>query len=230
MKKTLMIIALVCLAVSSAFAVTITDWQCLSDDVISDYYSDLNPSGFAVDVPETLGEEMTVVGRVAFESYGVSDWLFNSNLPITVRVTGFDKVIEQIIELRAIRSNSRGIFTGTKGLDVGVLVGNSGIVTYSIPISGNGIYELTAEDIASTDFNPGAASRLSDLDGIGVSAVYAAIKDYDIPFATLYAVPGTKGSVEFFPKDETEVPEPATCAYGALGLVSILGMKRRIRK
>ncbi len=31
-------------------------------------------------------------------------------------------------------------------------------------------------------------------------------------------------------EEETVVPEPATVAYGALGFVSIIGMKRRIRK
>ncbi|MBP5718804.1 MAG: hypothetical protein J6X53_07485, partial [Abditibacteriota bacterium] len=32
------------------------------------------------------------------------------------------------------------------------------------------------------------------------------------------------------PEEETEVPEPATYAYAAMGLMSVLGMKRRIRK
>ena len=31
-------------------------------------------------------------------------------------------------------------------------------------------------------------------------------------------------------EEEPEVPEPATYAYAAMGLMSVLGMKRRIRK
>ena len=82
----LMIIALVCLVASSAFAVSITDWTTYNEENgLREYLSDLNPAGFVIDYPVP---EETVIGysmyRVDVMSRNVSGWVFDQNESVPV--------------------------------------------------------------------------------------------------------------------------------------------------
>ncbi len=222
-KKALMIIALVCLIASSAFAVSITDWETwFSNNPIREYVSDLNPAGFVVDIPLTAN----AMGSVDIVSNNVADWIFDENASVPVKITGFDnmRMIYEVVSDADARNEGEPVnIVREKELYVYYGFGNSdGLpLLYGITFYGDGVYSLKPSDFLEGDGTP------SDYHGMPVTRVDAMITGSNL---IMYAIPGTKGSVEFFPEDETEVPEPAACAYGALGLVSLLGMKRRIRK
>ncbi len=219
MKKVFMIIALVCLAVSSAFAATVTDWQTWdADDVLTDYISDLETStGFVLNVPE---EMEGATDAFDFISRSVDGWLFDPNKPVSVNVTGLDSL--QLASYLPTDTVSMLCIQLYDSNDM------DHVMLYGKDITGDGVYAFTDDDFITFD---GDAEFDSDVH-IGGVDVYI----YDASGGshyTLYAVPGSNASVEFLfdeEEDPIDVPEPATYAYGALGLVSLLGMKRRIRK
>ena len=96
-------------------------------------------------------------------------------------------------------------------------------VVYAAPYNGSGDYTLNlidAGDISDNSHLPGAM--------LGLFVV-----DYEnITIGNTTVIPeGGTFSVRFGAKNEEPVvPEPATYAYGITGLVSVIGIKRKIRK
>ncbi|MBP5738527.1 MAG: hypothetical protein J6X38_05550 [Abditibacteriota bacterium] len=218
MKKALMIIALVCLVASSAFAVSITDWTTYNEESgLREYLSDLNPAGFVIDYP--MPEE-TVIGydmyRVDVISRNVSGWVYDQNESVPVRVTGFDNMEgrhmqpEEIVPIIDDEPGQKSLIT--------YLLFDEGQLIYNTPFDGDGVYYLNPADVLW--------GNASAYDGQTVVSVNTEIGgDY-----VWFVVPGTKGSVQYFPEDETEVPEPAAIAYALMGLGSAFGLKRRVKK
>ncbi|MBO7394310.1 MAG: hypothetical protein J6U98_08955, partial [Abditibacteriota bacterium] len=138
MKKALMIIALVCLVASSAFAVSITDWTTYNEESgLREYLSDLNPAGFVIDYPVP---EETVIGydmyRVDVISRNVSGWVFDQNESVPVRVTGFDNMEGRYMQPEAIVPIIDDE-PGQKSL-ITYLIFDEGQLIYNTPFDGDG--------------------------------------------------------------------------------------------
>ena len=204
MKKLLFCLVIAAMAAGSAFAdFTAANWTW--SDYSTDYITDVAPSGFDVD---TTGAES--FAEFYFYTDDISGWLFDPNEPVTVTVTGFEN-------------------SDTNNTMLGLYVNDDDYLwaAYEVPWEGAGTYTFTADNRVIMDRQLAG----SDITYIELW-VYNADRDY------LYVVPGETGSVRLtlgIPEEEPEeedlvVPEPAAYAYGALGFVSVIGMKRRIRK
>ncbi|MBO7393151.1 MAG: hypothetical protein J6U98_02990 [Abditibacteriota bacterium] len=210
MKKLISVLAVLALVCGAAFAdvsdVDIMHWYPLnSNSNIS--VTAYEPAGFDFELPEGAPSE-------GFEFYSMYpiDWLYNSNEPFTVTLAGLGDG-----DITASADDSLNVY-----LDFG-----SRYLFYSVPWAGNGTYTFTAEDILSEiSYPPSDETEVSYVDiyvGDPQGSELAQLK------------PGASGRVSFFvvPEEETpetELPEPGVCAYGAMGLVSLIGMKKRFVK
>ena len=206
MKKLVYILAVSVLA-SCAFAdLTITDWVWDDINVIYidyDVITDYAPAGF------TAGGDPYDPGlgsyRFYFYSDNVSGWLYNGNDSFTVTFEGF---------------RDRDFYPSPGALTVYVDDGSRNAVCYMVPWSGNGAYTFTAEDVFP-GWNTG-----DSIEGLEVGRV-------EVFLEHVKWTPRTYGRVTVAlntPEEETEVPEPATAAYALMGLGSLAGIKRRIKK
>jgi hypothetical protein len=145
--------------------------------------------------------------EVAFGFQTVNiNWLFNGNEPFTVTFSGFED----------------NDFTVPNNSSLGVYVGSwEQYVQSALPWVGNGTY--TFENFGGNFVDGFEVSYVQILGGNG---------NYDLVLMN----EGATGRVTFAlgtPEEETPetaVPEPATAAYGIMGLASLMGMKKRFGK
>ena len=203
MKKLLYILAVSVLA-SCAFAdFTATDWVWDAPYTDDYFVTDYAPAGFAVESSYYNPDP----GSFGFHFYSdnVSGWLYNGNDSFTVTFEGF---------------LDRDFDPSYGALIVYVDDGFRNAVCYMVPWSGNGAYTFTAEDIVP-GWNTG-----DSIEGLEVGCV-------EVFLEHVKWTPRTYGRVTVAlntPEEETEVPEPATAAYALMGLGSLAGIKRRIKK
>ncbi|MBQ7525533.1 MAG: PEP-CTERM sorting domain-containing protein [Abditibacteriota bacterium] len=208
MKKLIFVLAVSVMVCGAAFAdVTMTDWEPLvygSTLSITDY----EPAGFDVELSEWEN-----AAHLDVETYNVSGWLYDPNAPITVTISGFDNDA-------FIASDNTWLMLDVMNWD------EDRYADYELPFTGNGTYTFTSDNMPYYDED-------YPLDGIEVT--YADIYIYDRDARdTAQIIPGASGRVTFTvgtpEEEETVVPEPATYAYALMGLGSLAGIKRRIRK
>ena len=200
MKKLLFCLVIAAMAAGSAFA-DFTAANWTWADYSTDYITDVAPSGFDVD---TTGANVSAEFR--FFNTDVSGWLFDPNEPVTVTVTGFEN---------SDTNNTTMIFY--------VADNDRYSAYYNLPWEGAGTYTFTAD--SSVYIAPQLAG--SDITFIDFSVINADWNYLSVAPGETVGVRLTLGIPE---EEELVVPEPATIAYGALGFVSVIGMKRRIRK
>ena len=204
MKKLLYILAVSVLA-SCAFAdFTATDWVWDAPYTDDYFVTDYAPAGFTVG-PSYYAETFW------YNFYAISDnvggWLYNVNDSFTVTFDGFG-------------DNDFSSADGSLAFYVSDVF-QKNWVCYRVPWSGNGAYTFTAEDIFP-EWNEG-----DSIEGLEVGRIDIWVED------PVKWTPRASGRVTVSlntTEEETEVPEPACAAYGVAGLVSLIGMKRRIKK
>ncbi len=205
MKNLVSILAVSVLA-SCAFAdFTATDWvwdaPYTDDFLLTDYA----PAGFTVGPSHYNPDPGSFI--FDFGSVNVSGWLYNGNDSFTVTFEGF-------------RDNDFNSSHGT--LSFIVRDGSwDNCVWYRVPWSGNGAYTFTAEDIFP-QWNEG-----DSIEGLEVGCIDIWVED------PVKWTPRALGRVTVSlntPEEETDIPEPGTIAYAIMGLGSLAGMKRRIKK
>ncbi len=205
MKKLICILAVSVLA-SCAFAdLTATGWWCYDGTLIyaeDSFINDYAPAGFTVGFPYYDPDTYWYNFNVA--STDVGGWLYNGNDSFTVTFEGFG-------------DNDFDSPDGFLTFYVDDASWNS--VCYRVPWSGNGAYTFTAEDIVPEE-NWG-----DSMEGNKVAQIQMVLT----PKINSHASGRVTVSLNT-PEEETVVPEPGVCAYGALGIVSMLGMKRRFGK
>ena len=220
MKKLIAILAVSALVTAAAFADFDINWGLGGRDNIQnnsdlgftdgfmsrDYYEDsfFNGSGFV-----TMGVlELEVWGNVNGE------WLLNPNDVYTFSLSGLGDA--RNISLMLGSGDLRGYLRNEYLVNDGYAEDDDLFV--------DGI-TLTGQDVMDiTNLPEGTPIDL-------VSFFYSAIgEDVTDPSGGSYSLMFSVTSPQDESEDDAEVPEPATYAYAAMGLVSLIGMKRRIKK
>ncbi len=216
MKKVLFILSLIALASASFAAVSITDWGVFNWNIFNydshePFMRDAEPNGFDFN----RSSDTNLYHNANFGSKNVSGWVYDEDDVFTVALTGFEDILPASF--------------GMDNVD-NVIVelcknGKSANIRYAGDYIGAGTYVFDFDNVFSVynDFGTGDA----------VDEIYISLGHANSGGSYLFAntTPNTYGSVRFMMgRPETEVPEPASIAYGALGFVSLLGMKRRYGK
>ena len=212
MKKVLFILSLIALA-SAAFAdLPITDWRVYTsggykgDDAI---IRDAEPNGFDFD----RRSDADTTYFTNFRSGEVFDWVYDESDVFTITLTGFEDVYP-------------GEGNNLSSLIVELYNSNDGAaIVYASEYGGAGTYVF--------DFDNAVAARKDFGPGYDVERIYIALGETNASGRYTFAntTPNTYGSVRFMMgRPETEVPEPGTIAYALMGLGSLAGIKRRIKK
>ena len=221
MKKIIFVLAVAALC-GAAFAnnisdpeVTLTGWRYsyrVPNGNGSDDLSDLGDGkGFTVTADVTADRNIAYLTN-NLNGGCISGWVFDENEPITLTILESDIVAENdalvSVEVQSyISSNKYGSYI------------------YKKPYTGAGEYVFTAEDITSV------FGSIDLLNGHAPGEIKISVGTSAIP-ATTYLPAGGKFTATFakVDKPETVVPEPASAAYALLGLGSLMGIKRRIKK
>ena len=201
MKKLLLVFALCALSASSFADVSITDWKFLFKSG-SLNIGDLSPAGFEFGFTDSPNTYLP-----AFRSNNVSGWVFDENDTIAIDVDGFEGVGE---------SQSLIFMFGVNGK----------YVVYTAPYTGAGTYEFCSDDIA---YNDGVA----DDNAIANVLFYVGKRLEGTAAGVNYLPADCSGSVRVYvggKRPETVVPEPASVAYGVFGLLSAVGLRRKLKK
>ncbi len=201
MKKLISVLALAALVCGAAFAdFTMSDWSMVVANGAVTV-TDYAPAGFDVDV-----EAIDSVAIFGFHNRNVSGWLFDGNEPFTVTLSGFED----------------NDFNVPDDCSLWLRIENGGsYAECALPWVGNGTY--TFENFGGNFVDGFEVSYVQILGGNG---------NYDLVLMN----EGATGRVTFAlgtPEEETPetaVPEPATAAYGIMGLASLMGMKKRFGK
>ncbi|MBQ7525822.1 MAG: hypothetical protein IJT09_05245 [Abditibacteriota bacterium] len=226
MKKLIFVIALIALA-SAVFAdVSITDWTYMNgrtfwtkDAAIEDYGS----AGFDFAMSEDFYAN-SWRSMASFVSNNVSGWVHDANDTFTVGLEGFDDLY----------------FEDERDVDTVYVIlwrnnDADAVAAYALPYTGDGDYLFGPESFARGTNRDGDIATVqiglgTEADGGGfLPGIVNSGPEWDSARYTAE----TYGSIWFGDKPErpeTEVPEPATYAYAAMGLVSACGIKRRSRK
>ena len=223
MKKIIAIAALM-FAATSAFAI---DWSFTIKDNNADTTRTATVNGGAYDVTfPALGanESITYINVVDYNGImtGTTAWLDEGQtLPageqtaFNFRFSGLAEEVLQELEdgmsLTIGYDDNGGFMANDDAVTVESLTRNGDLFTaYFTPtLDVAGIHFLNFNVTAA---NGGTGLSPTDVENITIPAAYA----------------GEPQPVE--PEGETEVPEPATYAYGVMGLVSLIGMKKRFGK
>ena len=215
MKKLIAVLAvpvIVCGAAFAAFAkgindpsVTVSGWYETNDPdiVISDLQDD---NGFTASGGE--------YGSATYYLANVDGWIYDPNETVTV------SVFEDFGSYMSAGREIEDLYIIVGAIDMNSQSGQSGpnMVIYGAPYNGPGDYTLPVfqnDGISEGDTLNMALFSLSD--EIGYYTV-------DMP---AYSTLTVKFNAD---KPETVVPEPCTIAYALMGLGSIAGIKRRIKK
>ncbi|MBP5718001.1 MAG: hypothetical protein J6X53_03360 [Abditibacteriota bacterium] len=215
MKKLISVLAVFAMVCGAASAdVTMTDWVLWSNedfDYVDTYTEDYAPAGFDID---TTGVNWGTT--FACESMNVGGWLYNGNDSFTITFEGFEDE-DFVWDDEAFPGLLRAFFTNPE---------NDAYVEYGLSWEGPGTYTFTAEDITDSYGSfEGKNVDMFTFDGFNPEFGYS-----------LYILSGADGRITVSvdtrepETPETVVPEPACAAYGITGLVSLIGIKRRIKK
>ena len=211
MKKLFFILALAALC-GAAFAnnisdpeVMLTDWHEMgmrADVIISDHD---NGKGFTA-------EEYYIPSRsVHFGTQNIVGWVFDENEPICLTIEESDAVADDDMSLNLV------VWFND----------DDDCIYYRKPYTGVGEYVFTTADVFA-DF-----TTITPADAYGQSPDELEFDIYNPETDDAAYLPaGGKFTATFakVDKPETVVPEPASAAYALLGLGSLLGIKRRIKK
>ncbi len=217
MKKVLFCAAIAILAASSVFAFTATEWDGMYSD-LSPYISDYAGNGFSVSFPDSEGYLPTF-----FYTESVDGWVYDRNEPIYTVYTGFENLYT---------TDGFTLYSDEKAVTLDVMFMSSesqsywGYAKYGKLWAGAGEYAFTPDDLFEFYVYP------SGWDGVNNVVSYIStgiVADGYFGSGTPYMYLGGDGTFRFG-REETVVPDPAACAYGVLGLVSVFGIKRRLRK
>ncbi len=163
-------------------------------------------------------------------------WLYNSNDLISVSVDGFKDTPQWAVEIVNQYTN---YVKGSMDLYNGDTLVASGTVTpASAEVLGNNlngtyVYSNGKVTAGSSEFNVVWSNEIPAGTPIDTIKVYL---DPDVLSLGLQILERTEqqalrdGRTLTINDPKVEVPEPATYAYAAMGLVSVLGLKRRVRK
>ncbi|MBO7392958.1 MAG: hypothetical protein J6U98_02000 [Abditibacteriota bacterium] len=233
MKKVLYCLVIAVLAVSSAFAFTATNWGC-ADEYLSQYVSDYAGNGFSVDIDDDSADG--IYGMAQFSTESVDGWVYDRNEPIYTVITGFEELF--VPDSVNLYSDGKFVFLSVSFVSPETPdYAKWGYTDYKKPWTGAGEYVFTPEDITRSYlsyYDDGSQNyvRWDGLDGV-VYYIDAGIMYDGDPRGSgdpwILAGSGTEGTFRFG-RAETVVPEPATAAYGIMGLVSLIGMKKRFGK
>ena len=206
MKKFLFAVALIAMA-CGAFATgaadpsaTMTGWTDWGWS--GGYLSDLaDGRGFTVDLTSApVGTAIDNIRGVTFLTFGPSGWVYDSNESFAIEID------ENFADA-----------DGSYSVSLIASAGNNG-AWYDKIYNGPGTYVFTAADLlsASDYVNNSEITQIWFTFGSGKSMTSG---DYiTVRFKTSED------------EEETVVPEPASAAYALLGLGSLMGIKRRIKK
>ena len=217
MKKVLFILSLIALASASFAAVSITDWGVCNWDTFNydsdePFMRDAEPNGFDFN----RSSDTNLYRNADFGSKNVSGWVYDEDDVFTVTLTGFediymppvfgmDNVDNVIVEFRN-KSKSANI-------------------RYAGDYIGAGTYGFDFDNVFSVYNGFGTGDAVDEI-YIVLGHAYSS-GTYSFANTT----PNTYGSARFMMgRPETEVPEPGTIAYALVGLGSLAGIKRRIKK
>ncbi len=254
MRKTLFALSLIVLTVSTAFSMSISDWKASSwgggssafTEALQNYTEDYGVNGFKVNVPQDpeipeipdVPEVRAVKGLTSSSedfsadacfSTGSVNWLYNPNMPIFVRINGFVNLVEDsepsipVIPdqpvVKSLKALSENEDASVRYLNLYLAADNdeNDYAEYNVVWTGNGVYKLTPEDLID--------SSISEETNISYAEFLFHTGNYNV----MQVVPLTYGTVEIM-TEYSEVPEPATYAYGVMGLISVFGLRRRIKK
>ena len=217
MKKVLFILSLIALASASFAAVSITDWGVCNWDTFNydsdePFIRDAEPNGFDFN----RSSDTNLYRNANFGSKNVSGWVYDEDDVFTVTLTGFEDILPASF--------------GMDNVD-NVIVelcknGKSANIRYAGDYIGAGTYVFDFDNVFSVynDFGTGDA-----VDEIYITLGHVSSGGNGYVHAN--TTPNTYGSVRFMMgRPETEVPEPGTIAYALMGLGSLAGIKRRIKK
>ena len=220
MKKIVFILALAALC-GAAFAnnvsdpgVTLRGWDYFSSSAPAGFVSLADGKGFAV----TATREGLYSG---FTAYNVSGWVFDENESINVKITeasGMSSVGNQCVAVIPY-------FDGDTYEEVHLF--------YAKPYTGVGEYTFTVSDIQTNDDPDEAAwfvATRTESAGKTPYEFILAVGDYDPDEGYIYFNTFDVGGRFSATFGKTVVPEPTSAAYALLGLGSLLGIKRKIRK
>ena len=216
MKKLIAIFVLVLLATSAFAAVSITDWYTiayydLTHHDYGDIVTDMAPAGFVfANNPDEWYYDGTEYREPApdFYSGNVSGWVYDEGDSFTVSVSGFGDLLTY-----------KEYEGATPKINVHLRTANGEWVRFRTYWNGDGTYVFDDSNLRQR-YGRGEVTRVSI--------------DFRLGSALYHVTENTTGSVQFLVPDEeqpqTEVLEPATVAYGLMGLGSLAGIKRRIKK
>ncbi len=247
MKKIIAICAVLALAAGMAAAnnpgdtseVTVSDWYAGGSVVtVAD-----GTNGFSL-VPDdnhksstyspAIGNKISML-QLQFASYDVNGWLLDCNdeFQFVIDLGGYE---DDTTAYAVMGPNNYGIpypsqpinTTGPLSYMELVLSSNplGNNVTYRFDWAGNGTYTANADAlqsaVGSNNFEVGIATlKLYNTKG-NIANIYGFDNESAISFSFV--------EVESPVEEDDVVPEPATIAYAAMGLVSAFGLKRRIKK
>ena len=224
MKKLIFVLVFAAMASASFADFSITGWQLQSRKnyrytTVDSVMNDAAPNGFDYQMNAENRSEYSVISVRGY----VSDWVFDESDVITVSISGFDDLSmgDSPYALDTLAFSPRSE--------------NNHVATYVVDYAGDGTYKVGAAD--ARDFVNYIAN------GESISFVDIALGKFSVGSGYIDGVlakvtEDTAGSVyvlfgdaEFeFGNVTPEVPEPGAIAYGAAGLVSLIGIKRRIKK
>ena len=239
--KKFMFFAIALVMVCSAFAMAdsiANDWQPAGD------YNNIEMESSSEDaVGAFIFRESD---SYLWEARGTFDpsWMYNANDTLSISVDGFNNaVFAQIrqmypqydfqtnpvgIKLTLLDENGEPASVGTANIQGGFFT--------------NGTYEFVGDSVTLGDYSA-TVNWSDDLEGVEIGGLVFSLGDdditWDMAFMTQTGISPksllTDGTLNISASvktadEETVVPEPATYAYALMGLGSLMGIKRRIKK
>jgi hypothetical protein len=222
MKKLISVLAIAALAMSAAFAAYDVDWEGNNRQ----YIENGDDLGFFALFEDNDFSGDTLDFALHGESVG-DEWLLNPNDELTLFINGLDDMDWSFAGYVAWGDDGIQLeINATKGdmdFDVPVELVDH-VDFYNLPDG----FTLTGQDLIDWGVPNGAGINgitLYIVNGEADYNSYDGMPVYMFGTLTMYEEEQPEE-----PDEDTEVPEPATYAYAAMGLVSVLGLKRRIKK
>ncbi len=169
------------------------------------------------------GVDITANPSATIDAYITADvtgWLYNTNDELYFLTKGFEDNINVRVPAGVVPNwDDVTLFLQIEGRST--TSNNNYLVTYTVPWTGDGVFALGVDDITAMYVN-GTQKNFSD--ELNASAIDFRLLNIGGSFVGLN-LSDKKMTTGFF-----DLPEPSTYAYGIMGLASLLGLRRRIRK
>ncbi|MBP5738354.1 MAG: hypothetical protein J6X38_04665 [Abditibacteriota bacterium] len=226
MKKLIAILAVLALAMSAAFAAEAieVDWESNSSTV-----NNVNDDGFSTEVQGGSPYLDDV-----WEGFIQGEWLLQPEDELTISVSGLEDYDWSGAGGLPVDWGGDGFLLNIYFGDGDKPYGEPDFTDFNVPIDitePGDISDLLANGLTLT------GAQIAELGGYP-TPIGAPV--YSFEFGVVNYTDNFSDGVNFTlnmsiapadnEEEEPEVPEPATYAYAAMGLMSVLGMKRRIRK